>query len=96
MLKRKNGSCKAFYDPFFTFLTLENRTDWKLNQPMSPAFPVAFQRHIDLRCAWNRFGDISGKLVFHFPCVSFSTYISETLSRTAEINISLARYLKGE
>ena len=38
----KNGTCKIFYVPFSTILTLKNGTDWKLNQPMSLAFPIAF------------------------------------------------------
>ena len=54
----KNGTCKIFYVRFFTFLTMENGTDWKLNWPMSPAFPIAFQGYIDLRCTWKRFRDI--------------------------------------
>ena len=46
----RNGTCKVFYVPFSTFLILENETDWKLNQPMSPAFSIAFQGYIDLHC----------------------------------------------
>ena len=57
----KNVTCKVCYVPFSTFLALENGTDWKLNWPMSPAFPLAFQGYIDLRCTWKRFRDRSGK-----------------------------------
>ena len=43
---------------------------------MSPAFSIAFQRYIDLRCTWKHFRDISGKpkcsifRVFRFPLIS--------------------------
>ena len=40
---------------------MENGTDWKLNQPMSLAFSIAFQEYTDLRCVRKRFRDISGK-----------------------------------
>ena len=55
----ENETCTVFYVPFSTCLTVENGTDWKLNQPMSPAFPRAFQWYIYLRCTWKRFRDIS-------------------------------------
>ena len=72
----KNETCKVFYVPFSTFLTLENGTDWKLNQPMSPVFSIAVQGYIDLHCTWKHLRDLSGKLkcsifhVFRFPLIS--------------------------
>ena len=67
---------QSFLYSVFHVLTLKNGTDWKLYQPMLPAFPIAFQWYIDFRCTWKRFRDISGKLkcsifhVFRFPLIS--------------------------
>ena len=43
---------------FPRILAMENGTDWKLNQPMSPAFFLCERGYIDLLCTSKRFQDI--------------------------------------
>ena len=57
----ENKTCRVFYVPFSTCLTVENGRDSNLNQLMSPAFSRAFKGYIDLRCTWKPLRVISEK-----------------------------------
>ena len=76
MVKNVKTEHAVFMFRFPRFFTMENGTDWKLNQSMSLSISIHFQGYVDLRCTWKRFQDISGKpkrsifLMVRFPLIS--------------------------